>query len=180
MPVKMALTAVGRDRPGIVAGVSRVLFEHGCNLEDSSMTILEGEFAMILIVAVPDAARVERLRADLDAVATELNLVLNLRDLPEPPPGNPPEPARPCILTVYGADQPGIVYRVTRLLADRAVNVTDVKTRVVDAGRPVYIMQLEVELPPGLEEAGLEGSLRSLGGELQVDVTLRALETAHL
>lgn len=180
MPVKMALTAVGRDRPGIVAGVSRVLFEHGCNLEDSSMTILEGEFAMILLVSVPDEARVEDLRQDLEAAAAELHLVLALRDLPEPPPGNPPEPSRPCMLTVYGADQPGIVYQVTRLLAERGVNVTDVKTRVVNAGRPVYLMHLEVELPAEVDPSALDEALRTLGAQLAVDVTLRPVETAQL
>lgn len=180
MPVKMALSAVGRDQPGIVAGVSRALYEHGCNLEDSSMTILEGEFAMILIVAVPDGADVDGLRADLEGVATEKHLVLSLRDLPEPPPGNPPRPVSPYILSVYGADRTGIVYEVTRHLADRGVNITDVDTRVVGVERPVYIMLLEVSLPAGVISEELEEGLRHLGSRLGVEITLRPLETAQL
>lgn len=180
MAVKMALTAVGRDRPGIVAGVTRILFEHGCNLEDSSMTILEGEFAMILLVAAPDGAALEALRADLQGVADRLHLVLAFRELPEEPPGNPPPEGREAILSVYGADRPGIVYRVAQLLADRAVNITDVDTRIVDAGRPIYIMILELTLPPALETAALHHALDALGQELGVDMTLRPLETAHL
>ncbi len=42
-----AITAIGKDRPGIVAGVSKALYDLGTNIEDSSMTILSGEFAMI-------------------------------------------------------------------------------------------------------------------------------------
>jgi glycine cleavage system transcriptional repressor len=57
----VVISAVGKDRPGIVAGVSKVLFEAGCNLEDSSMTILEGEFAMILVVSLPEALKIEQL-----------------------------------------------------------------------------------------------------------------------
>ena len=50
---QFALSVVGRDRPGIVAEVSRVLFELGCNIEDSTCTILSGQFAMILVIAHP-------------------------------------------------------------------------------------------------------------------------------
>ena len=47
----VAVTVVGNDRPGIVAGVTEVLFEQGCNLEDTSMTILRGHFTMMLVAA---------------------------------------------------------------------------------------------------------------------------------
>jgi glycine cleavage system transcriptional repressor len=47
------LTAAGRDRPGLVAAVSKILFEEGCNLEDSAMTRLQGEFAILLILSGP-------------------------------------------------------------------------------------------------------------------------------
>ena len=47
---RFAVSVFGRDRPGIVAAVSRVLADAGCNLEDTSMTILRGHFAMMLVV----------------------------------------------------------------------------------------------------------------------------------
>jgi len=173
----MALAAVGRDCPGIVCGVSKVLYEHGCNVEDSSMTILRGEFAMILIVAVPEKVEVDRLRDQLQAVAQDRHLVLSFRELPqEGAPAHEME-GTPYIVSVYGADQPGIVYRVTNLLAERNVNITDVNTRVVGEGAPVYIMILEVEVPT---EIALEEPLRELAKELAVDITVRPMETAHL
>lgn len=174
----MALTAVGGDRPGIVAEVARCLYEHGCNLEDSSMTILEGEFAMILIVSVPAEASVKALRDDLERVAGEMELLLSLRELP--PVMSTPEPGSPFILSVYGADRPGIVYRVTRLLADQGVNITDVNTRVVGREEPIYIMLLEVEVPPDSDPEDLAEKLRRIGEELGVEVTVRRLETARL
>jgi glycine cleavage system transcriptional repressor len=176
---KMALTAVGRDRPGIVAEVSRVLYQHGCNLEDSSMTILEGEFAMILIVEVPSQASLEGLRRDLDAVAADMHLLLALRELPEPVAERAPA-GRPFILSVYGADRPGIVYEVTRLLADQGINITDVNTRVVSGARPVYIMLLEIEVPGHISPDELSRQLSDLGARLQVEITFRPLETAQL
>ena len=62
----VAVTAVGADRPGIVAGVTKVLFDQGCNLEDTSMTILRGHFAMMLVVDVPAGVAA----ADLEAAVS--------------------------------------------------------------------------------------------------------------
>lgn len=182
MARKMALSAVGRDCPGIVAAVSKVLFEHGCNIEDSSMTILRGEFAMILIVSMPDGQDAESLQQGLRHVEQESKLILSFRELPAetslPSSGSP---VAPYIVSVYGADKPGLVYRVTRLLADQGVNITDVNTRMVGAeGKPVYIMILEVEVPLDLSSGEVAGSLSKLAGELAVDITVRPLETASL
>lgn len=180
MARKMALAAVGRDCPGIVSAVSRVLFQHGCNLEDSSMTILRGEFAMILIVAVPQESSLDALRSDLERAADHLQLVLSFRELPDTQ-REPSEPGGlPYILSVYGADHPGIVARVTELLADNNINITDVNTRVVGGKDPVYIMLLEVEVPERLSPDVLSDMLSRLAQELRVEITFRPLETANL
>ena len=63
-----AVTAIGADRPGIVAAVTGVLMEHGCNLEDTSMTILRGHFAMMLVVAGPQTSSASDLEAALSEV----------------------------------------------------------------------------------------------------------------
>src|SRR5207245_9398257 len=46
-----ALSASGRDRPGIVADLAELIYECDCNLEDSSMTILGSEFAILLLLS---------------------------------------------------------------------------------------------------------------------------------
>ena len=69
---RLALTAIGRDRPGIVAAASRVLLAHRANVEDSQMTILRGHFTMMLVVSVPEEADVSTLRDDLEDVRAEL------------------------------------------------------------------------------------------------------------
>ncbi len=56
-----ALSAIGRDRPGIVAAVTAVLLEHGVNVEDSQMAILAGHFSMTLVLALPDNADADAL-----------------------------------------------------------------------------------------------------------------------
>ena len=54
-----ALTIVGRDRPGIVSQVTEILFNNGCNIADSSCSILGGQFAMILILGHPEFTGLE-------------------------------------------------------------------------------------------------------------------------
>ncbi|MCC7492993.1 MAG: hypothetical protein IT204_11615 [Fimbriimonadaceae bacterium] len=175
-----SITVLGRDRPGIVAGISEVLFHHGCNLEDSSATRLRDSFAMILIALLPDPPRLADLAAALTAAGTRLGVNVDLRDLGQEPPAPPPAGTR-CVLSVYGADQPGLVYRVSQALATVDCNVVDVTTRVAgDPRQPVYIMLLEMTIPASSSVAAIEQRLTSLRAELDVDVTLRAVEEETL
>ena len=110
-----ALLAIGRDRPGIVAAVTGVLLRHDVNVEDSQMTILRGHFTMMLVLAVPDSADVGALSREL----AELEALegLSLGTVEDVRPG--PEPSH--IVTVYGADHPGIVHAVSTAVAEREI-----------------------------------------------------------
>jgi glycine cleavage system transcriptional repressor len=166
-----AVTAVGADRPGIVAAVTGVFVEHGCNLEDTSMTILRGHFAMMLIVAAPADVTAEELESALAAPAAAFDLVVAVRTIDDDVPSSPV--GEVWSVSVYGADQPGIVHRVATALATAGVNVVDLDTRVIgDPDRPVYAMLLDVTIPAGADRAELEQHLKALAGELGVECTL--------
>lgn len=170
-----ALSAVGADRPGIVAAVTGALVEHGCNLEDTSMSILRGQFAMMLIVAGSDGLDAATLEQALAGPATDLGLVVAVRavagDVPAAPEGEA------WAVAVYGADRPGIVHRFTALLAGEGVNVVDLTTRVIgEPARPVYAMILEVSLPPGLDGVAVSARLAELATELGVECSTHPSE----
>ena len=163
-----ALSAVGSDRPGIVAAVTGALVEHGCNLEDTSMSILRGHFAMMLVVSGPDGLDAATLEDALAGPAAALELVVAVRQIDDDVPSSPEGEA--WAIAVYGADRPGIVHRFTSLLAAAGVNVVDLSTRVIgEPGRPVYAMVLEVTLPPGLDGDVLSARLATLARELGVE-----------
>jgi glycine cleavage system transcriptional repressor len=170
-----ALSAIGRNRPGIAAQVSAVLLDHGLNVEDSQMTILGGHFAMMLIVAAPDGVERERLAADLDGAATRLSLeALTLRDVGDLG-RTVQEPSH--AVAVFGPDHPGILHGTTAALADLGVDVTDLNTRLVEEdGDSLYVMLLEVALPEELEPDELERTLDEVGHRENVEITLRELE----
>src|SRR5689334_18298567 len=111
----VAVTAVGADRPGIAAAVAKVLYEHGGNIEDSRMAILGGHFAMMLIVALPERVEPATLESGLSATAAALDLIVAVRPVADASRGN--TGGSQYVVTVYGADKPGIVFRVCTSLA---------------------------------------------------------------
>jgi len=167
-----AVSCIGADRPGIVAAVTGVLVDHGCNLEDTSMSILRGHFAMMLVVAGPDGLAAAALESALAEASGRLELVTVVRAIDDDVPTSPPGEA--WSVSVYGADRPGIVHRFTSLLADAGVNVVDLDTRVIGgADRPVYAMVLDVTLPPGLAGPELADRLAALAADVGVECTVR-------
>lgn len=167
-----AVSCIGADRPGIVAAVTGALMDRGCNLEDTSMSILRGHFAMMLVVAGPPAVSADDLDAALAPASAELDLVTVVRAIDDAVPASPAGEA--WTVSVYGSDRPGIVHRVAASLAQAAINIVDLDTRVIgDAARPVYAMVLEVTLPPGTGGADLEARLAVLRAELGVECSCR-------
>ncbi|MCX4389098.1 amino acid-binding protein [Micromonospora peucetia] len=161
---ELAITVIGRDRPGIVADVAELLARLGANLTDSTMTRLRGHFAMTLICVGPAAADVE---AALVPLSADGQLLATVRAVT--PDGETAPAGEPYVMAVHGADRMGIVAAMTRVLADAGGNVTDLSTRLTGS---LYVVVAEVELPPGT--AGeLAGRLTATAAELGVGVTLR-------
>ena len=169
-PTYYAVSAIGRDRPGIVAAISRVLLDVDGNIEDSQMSILRGHFAVMLIVAVPESKRSE-LQSGLEAVRAELGLeAMAVNEVEQLDRGEEPT----HVLSVYGADHPGIVHTVSEALADRGANITDVQTKLSGAGEsPVYVMLIEIAVSGEVEQ--LREALAAVGEEAGLDVSLREL-----
>jgi glycine cleavage system transcriptional repressor len=172
----LAVTAIGADRPGIVAGVTGALVAHGCNLEDTSMSILRGHFAMVLIVGAPDGVEPAVLEEALAADAATSDLVVAVRAVSDVHARGGAPAGERWTVVVYGADHPGIVHGITSVLADAGVNVVDLTTRVTGDERPIYAMVMEVELPGGLTGAELDERLAATSAALGVECTLHPSE----
>jgi glycine cleavage system transcriptional repressor len=165
-----AVSVIGNDRPGIVAGITRALYSAGCNLEDVNSTILRGHFTMTMIVELGEVG-IEELGSRLDEVGGQLDLVTAVRTVSEV---DSSIDAPTHMVSVYGADQPGIVCRVAEALAEAGANVTDLNSRVIGSPeRPVYALMMEVALS---EPERVEESLEALKREIQVDVTVHPIE----
>ena len=164
------LTLIGEDRAGIVAAVTRALYERGMNLGEASMLRLGGNFTIMLMVS--GAASGSELEAAIADVAARLRLRVHVDDIA----GGLHQHIVPNIqVTVSGADRAGIVAQVTGALADAGLNILDLESDVAGSEtRPVYIMQIAgiAEVPVEELEAAVAG-LRAEG----VDVRVAPIET---
>jgi glycine cleavage system transcriptional repressor len=179
---QVAITAIGEDHPGIVAGIAQVLFDVGGNLRDTSMTILSGEFAMILIVALPETLELAVLERAFDPVRANLGISVFIKALPDSRhlASNRPSEGQ-YLITVGGADHPGIVFRLADAVARRGINITDLDTRVIsEASNPVYLALMEILPPDSLDMAAVTSELLQLGRDLKVEVTVRPMDGATL
>ncbi|MBF0161928.1 MAG: amino acid-binding protein [Magnetococcales bacterium] len=181
MNQRALLTVAGRDRPGIVARTTQVLFETGCNIADSSMTQLGGAFTVMLVLHLPPALSCAALAARLQPLVDAMRLTVHVHPLEGDMAANSSaNRAQKATLSLLGADQPGIVFRTTQLLAEMGCNITDLYTRVLgSAERPVYSMVIEVEssdsseLPPELHPR-----LAQLEKQLNVEINLRIADSS--
>jgi glycine cleavage system transcriptional repressor len=163
--MELAVTVIGRDRPGIVADVAEVLSGLGANLTDSTMTRLRGHFTMTLVCSTSTTA--EQVEAELEQLD---DLVITVRDI-----GVDEETAAegvPYVLSLHGADRLGIVATVARAVAVAGGNITDLSTRLIG---PLYLMIAEVDLPPSHVES-LTARLGAIGDDLGVEISLRPAE----
>ena len=172
-PPVVVITAVGRDKPGIIAALARAVLDLGGNLDDATMTRLHGAFATMVVARLPMGKTEADARAALAPVAEEMGLTVTVQSVPDAHSETPPD----TLLTVYGADKPGIVHAVASLLAARGINITDMDTRLAGtAESPVYVMLLEAVAG----DLDLTGDLADLRQELGVDISAQPLDTEAL
>jgi glycine cleavage system transcriptional repressor len=175
------LAAFGKDRPGIVAGVTGVLFEHGANLEDASMTRIGGEFSMMLVMSLPKNVSAPRWEKNFKALERKLGLQVSVKSIAPAIAHRAKQAPAQYLITVYGSDRPGIVYHVTRALAERKASITDLQTKVVgSAKKPVYMMLLEIQIPASLDMEDIRSALDQLRQDLQVEISLQDIEAVSL
>ena len=168
---QFAVSAIGRDRPGIVAGLTQTLLEHGVNIEDSQMSILRGHFSMMLLISAPDAVDAQQLNQDLSRTGADLGLeAVSVGEVSVEQAGH----ARSShVITVHGADHPGILHAVSAALSELGVNIVDLTTRLVGDDDAVYVAVLEVQVPEGVDDARLEAKVREAAEHERVEVSIR-------
>lgn len=163
----LILTAVGPDKPGMAHALAQILFESGCNLEDTTMTRLSGQFSMILAVSPPPNLALVELKGKLESLRAKIGLNVDVSEIPAFDIALPESPR--FLLTAYGAENSGLLASLTGILSKQGANITDVQTRLASAGT-VYVMLLELELPPELSPETLEIALQNGAPDLQISL----------
>ena len=166
-----AITVVVHDRPGIIAQAAEVLSLCGMNLEDSSMTLLRGHFAMTLICAGRLTRPRSRPHCTPSSTARWMSPFVRFPRSPTATVGSA------YLVTVHGADRLGIVARLASVIAQAGGNITDLTTRLSGS---LYLLLAEVDLPRSTEVKALQARLAEVSAELGVETNMRLIENDQL
>ncbi|NSW85999.1 MAG: ACT domain-containing protein [Syntrophobacteraceae bacterium] len=170
---KVIISVLGQDRPGIIAAVSKTLFEHQCNIEDVSQTILQTEFAGVFIASVPDHETEDSLLDGLCRALTPLGLSVLLRRMDDAPAWTAPD-TEPFVITTIGPDRLGLVAGITGLLAGFGVNITNLKAVFRGGSDPMQnTMIYEVDIPVEIDQSRFRAALQERARDLGLDISLQ-------
>ncbi|HTP57588.1 MAG TPA: ACT domain-containing protein [Spirochaetia bacterium] len=168
----LVLTAVGPDRVGIVDEISGAVTDAGCNIEESKMAVLGGEFAVIMLVS-GTAASVDSMAASLPAWGEKRSLRVGCHPTHGP---RAEEKGRPYLLKAVSLDTPGIVHVITAVLRRHAINIEDLETETAPApwtGAPMFRLSAHLVVGPGISVSGLKEELSRLQDEHDLDIVLQ-------
>jgi glycine cleavage system transcriptional repressor len=173
MGKKYIVTAFGKDRPGIVADLSEMLYEHRCNLEDTRMTLLADTFASLLLISGPGKEDIEQ---QLSKGCRRLEIERGISAYVRPVSDQKAEPGKsfsPHTLKVEGHDQTGIVFKVSKYLADNQINIADLSSAIRSApesGSDIYSMDIKIQVPEGTSMDALSKGLDKVADDLDVEI----------
>ena len=174
MEQKFILSAFCKDRPGIVADVTEMLYENGCNLEDSTMTNMLDEFAIILLFTGEGDQLKDQLSNDCRRLEKEKGITAFIRPVEAESEVKQANIATKTI-DVEGIDQTGIVFKISRYLADNDINIENLTSRrsiSPESGTALYFMKIKVQLPETISLEQLEGGLSQVGEKLNLDISI--------
>jgi glycine cleavage system transcriptional repressor len=171
---KMIISVLGRDRPGIIAAVTRILFEQDCNIENVSQTILQNEFSGIFIASVPKILSEADLHRCLENGLAPMGLRVFEKRLSETPPPQRTVAGEPFVITTRGPDRKGLVAAVTGIMAAYRVNVTNLQAVFKGGDNPdANIMIYEVDIPGDTDHQALRRELRQKAEALSLDISIQ-------
>lgn len=172
----VALTAVGPDRVGIVDDISGAVFSAGCNIEESKMAVLGGDFAVIMLISGP-AASVDSAARLLPSLGKKLGLAIDCHPTHEP---RGDEKGRPYLLKAVSLDTPGIVHSVTDVIRRYSINIEDLETETAPApwtGAPMFRLSAHLVVGPSVSIASLKQDFLRLQREHDLDIDLKPVFT---
>ncbi len=168
-----ALSFVTNDCKGIVYEATKVLFEKGFNIADSSSTLLQGVFSMIFMVTSDKNYTEDEIKDMFKNNHYTMEVFKcdnNMHD----------QDGIHYSISVYGADKPGIVNAITAEIAKNDLNIIDLQTKITGKNNKVYIMMLEVVAADDSKESVWQDLLKSAAKKINTEINIRKIEVYEL
>jgi glycine cleavage system transcriptional repressor len=174
------VSAVGKDRPGLVADVSEVIYEFGGNIEDSRMTQLRNYFSILILFSTERQGVIENLSQGFKRLRDEKAIDVFYSPITiEEAYRKAQESVNRFKISTSGVDHAGIVFKICRLLANKGINIENMETHChpsAESGTPVFEMDMEIEVPSSISEMTLRDDLHLIANELVIDLVLKRVK----
>ncbi len=167
----LVLSAIGKDRPGIVNELSKVILDANCNIVDSRMTVLGGEFAIILMVSGV-WSDISRLESRLPGLQDKTGLTIVLRHTEKQASGGP---LLPYEIDVVSLDHPGIVHELANFFSTRNINIHELATdsyAAAHTGSPMFAVHMVINIPGQMHIADLRDDFLDFCDGLNLDASI--------
>lgn len=170
----IVLSAIGTDRAGVVNDISKVILDCGGNIEESRMSALGTEFAMLLLIS-GNWHTLTRLESEIDKLSKDHGLTVTMRKTGE----RDARDAMPYAVDVVALDQPGIVFNLASFFASRDIDIADLATRryaAAHTGAPMFAVQLTVNVPASEHLAQFRDDFMDLCDQMNLDAILEPVK----
>jgi len=168
MDTYLAVSALGADRAGLVDEISRAVAECGCNIDDSRMTMLGTEFALIMLLSGNWNA-IAKVESALPRLAETLELSVHSRRTSR---RRASGSLVPYGVEVVAVKSPAIVREVARFFARRQMGIEDLHTSTYPAphtGAEMFSLHMTVSVPSETPIAALRGEFMDFCDDLNLD-----------
>lgn len=173
MNKSLVISALGNDQPGIVNELSKAILEQGGNISESKMTILGGEFSMMLL-ATGSQECIDNIISKLEQTGEKLNLTLIAKETQAQESNIKRLPYQ---VSVVSMDHPGIVHHISDFLSSRNLNIEEIETKTYPAahtGTPMFALDMTISIPADSSVRSLRDEFITFCDDLNLDATLES------
>lgn len=168
------ITVLGEDRPGIIAAVTRVFYDHGYNVEEVSQTILQNQFSCFFIVTGPGKVSAGQLVKALEMSTSAFGLFVHVREIGANAAPSPVHGCEPFVVTTLGPDRRGLVAGITSVFAAYGVNVVQLRAVFRGGDEPGgNTMIYEVDVPSSVDQKDLRRALNERAKEMNLEISVQ-------
>lgn len=181
MKKRFLLLAGGVDRKGIVYNLAGILKDYDFNIEDSSMLMLRRTFSVIMLLSHDGDFEEKKLREKIRGFSGKNSMTFDLRQISEKEMKEYRPAGETYMISISGADRPGIVKSMTGILFKNGANIVDLETKSSEKVKPhAYYMFLEVDVPKTRDIKKIEAALKKQGNKIGVNVAINRVESSIL
>ena len=173
--LQMVITALGADKPGLVSELSHTILECGCDIEDSRMIALGGEFAIILQIC-GSWNSIAKLESTCPSIERKLEMTLACKRSSG---RTVDKTLLPYVVEVVAMDHPGIVHNLAKFLSNQGINIQEMVTSryaAAHTGTPMFSVHIEIDVPSSITISQLRDQFMEFCDELNLDAVLEPLK----